>query len=147
MEEGTCRDLLRSVTSVKCNIFYSNVCFRIFTSNNLWIKFIEQITILILLWIYTLIRVLTTYWRDFCGKKSSRSDLKQQTQLGKITLKIRIRIRGKRRVKYTSGNDCRHPNSYFHSSDNVYFGEQFRHFLVGFNHVQFTRPKRQERII
>lgn len=78
--------------------------------------------------------------------KSSRSDLKQQTQLGKITLKIRIRIHGKRRVKYTAGNDCRHPNSYFHSSVNVYFGEQFRHFLVDFNQKYKSKTPRKNNL-
>lgn len=76
----------------------------------------------------------------------SRSDLKQQTQQGKITLKIGIRIRGKRRVRYTAGNDCRHPNSYFHSSVNVYFGEQFRHFLVGFNQKYTSKTPRKNNL-
>lgn len=86
--------------------------------------------------------ILAKRWRI----KISRSDLKQQTQQGKITIIIGIRIRGKRRLRYTAGNDCRHPNSYFHSSVNVYLGEQFMHFSVDFNQKYTSKTPRKNNL-
>lgn len=77
--------------------------------------------------------------------KTSRSDLKQQTQLGKITLKIGIRIRGKRRVRYTAGNDCRHPiTTFIHE---LMFILEKSSCISWYILIRNTRPKRRERII
>lgn len=78
--------------------------------------------------------------------KTLRSDLKQQTQLGKITLKVGIQIRFKSCVRYTAGNDCPQIATYFHSSTNVYIGQYFMHFLVDFNQKHTSKTPRKNNL-